>query len=176
MRREALSATTLAPLPCAEISDEEIERAASRHVVSPRSVVRALAGLDVRGAAGERARRAAAALRSGERVETNAPTATLPISEWIVIFEGAPPVFVRTPGTTRIGAAGGWSCAALLRSERQAEQRVDVLTLTCTKGDVEIRTDGRVAENEPEPEHAPLQISEGGKPVATIAFAGRRVA
>jgi hypothetical protein len=47
------------------ITDDDVRRVAEKHDVCDRSVVRVLAGLDVAGRAGERARRAAAELRRG---------------------------------------------------------------------------------------------------------------
>lgn len=57
------TAASSAPKP---ITDGDVARVASEFAVHPRTVVRCLAGLEVRGQAGDRARLAVAKLR-GER-------------------------------------------------------------------------------------------------------------
>lgn len=52
------------------ITDDEVRRVALEHDVCERTVVRALAGLTVRGRAGERARRAASTLRASTATRT----------------------------------------------------------------------------------------------------------
>jgi hypothetical protein len=61
------------------ITDIDVADAAAKYEVDPRTILRALAGLPVRGRSGERARRAAAALlgRAPERLAaTDGPRST----------------------------------------------------------------------------------------------------
>lgn len=105
---------------------------------------------------------------------------TAPFSEWLVILhpEVPAPVVIRGLGDTPIGSAAGWSCVASLATDERDGRRVDELTLTCTRGDLEVRTRGMLADGEPPTDYAPLQISEGPErtPVVTVAFCGRAAA
>ena len=171
MRRKALEAAESEPTTLDEqtFTSAQIARAADAENVSPRSVLNTLAGVYVRGLAGKRARRAAVSLRGG--AYSDRP------SEWLVIVDGSSPVIVSEHGATTIGSCNGWACIATLESEVQDDRRVEALTVSLTKGEVEVRTCGVAVEGEPTRSYSPLQVCAGvdRKTIVTVAFSTRAV-
>jgi hypothetical protein len=93
------------------------------------------------------------------------------ISRWVAITGVATPVTISRTGETVLGDADGWHCVGKIdTSTTPAGKNVDTATISCTKGDLTVRTQARQVDGEPLIDPVPLQIIVGGKPVQTIMF------